>query len=269
MFDLVKASRWLAITAVTLLVVSGCSDTETVTEAQPMAQPENILVVGASGRSGIYIIRELQAQNRNFTPMTSSVERAKEKVPGDYNWVAADVRDTAALQTLMQGKTHVISALGATQFTGPNSPEFVDWEGTRNVVDAAKQAGVQQIVIISAAGVTQEDHVMNRMGGVMTFKLRAENYLRDSGISYTIVRPGGLESEEGTGRQMYLYQGDDLPNHGGFSRADLATLLIATLDNPAAYNTSFEPIYDTDTDVSGVATELTALLTDTQLQAKQ
>lgn len=269
MFKTVKTPRWLAAIVVTLLAVSGCSQTGTVAMAEPVAQPENILVVGASGRSGVYIIRELKAQNRNFTPMTSNVERAEGKVPGDYKWVAADVRDPAALQEIMQGRTHVISALGATQFKGPNSPEFIDWEGTRNIVDAAKQAGVQQIIIVSAAGVTQQNHSMNRLGAVMTFKLRAEDYLRDSGIPYTIVRPGGLESEESTGRQVYLHQGDDLPNHGGFSRADLATLLISALDNPAAYNKSFEPIYDTDADVTGIATELDALLTDAQLKAQK
>jgi uncharacterized protein YbjT (DUF2867 family) len=256
---LLQAGVIAALTAVTLVAC-------TATPAP--AQPENILVVGASGRSGIYIIAELSAQGRKFRPMTSNAERARGKVPGDYNWVEADVRDSAALEVAMQGITHIVSTLGATQFTGPNGPEFIDWEGNRNLIDAAKNAGVKQFVMVSAAGVTQTNHSMNKYGGVMTFKLKAENYLQNSGIAYTIVRPGGLESEPSKGEGILFEQGDDMPNHGGFSRADLASILIAAVDNAAAYNKSFEPVYGEKAAVDAWREQYGALLTDTQLQAQ-
>jgi uncharacterized protein YbjT (DUF2867 family) len=232
------------------------------------AQQDNILVVGASGRSGVYIIAELSAQGRKFRPMTSNAERARGKVPGDYNWVEADVREPASLDVVMQGITHIVSALGATQFEGPNGPEFIDWEGNRNLVDAAKRVGVKQFVMVSAAGATQAGHSMNKYGGVMTFKLKAENYLKDSGIAYTIVRPGGLESEPSKGEGIVFEQGDDMPNHGGFSRADLASILIAAVDNAAAYNKSFEPIYGEKAAVNAWREQFQALLTDPLPQAQ-
>ena len=162
--------------------------------------------------------------------------------------------------------TYVISALGATKFEGPDGPEFVDWEGTRNIVDAAKKAGVKHIVIVSAAGASRPNHTMNKYGDVMVYKFKAENYLRASGIPYTIIRPGGLESEDSPGKGIAMMQGDTLPNHGGFSRADLASMLIAAVGNPEADQKTFEPIYDDQAAPGAWRAGFGALLTDEQLK---
>lgn len=252
----------LCLTSLLSLPVFSADPVSTV----PAAAGE-ILVVGASGRSGVYIVRALEEQGRSFRPMTSNIERAGEKVPGDYNWVQADVRDMASLQAAMAGATYVISALGATKFEGPDGPEFVDWEGTRNIVDAAKEAGVKHVVIVSAAGASRPNHSMNKYGDVMVYKFKGENYLRASGVPYTIIRPGGLESEDSPGKGIALMQGDTLPNHGGFSRADLAAMLTAALGNPDAYQKTFEPIYDDKAAPDAWRTEFGALLTDAQMQA--
>ena len=273
-----------------ILTISACSndsapatDTDAAAEATVLAaessstvdavstegeSDEQILVVGASGRSGVYIIKALDAAGRSFKPMTSNIERARGKVEGDYDWVEGDVRDIDSMNAAMVGVTHIISALGATQFEGPNSPEFVDWGGTKNLVDAALLAGVKHFVIESAAGVTQENNAMNKYGNVMDFKLKAENYLRDSGLPYTIVRPGGLESIDSVGKTIILKQGDDLPNHGGFSRADVAALLLAAVGNPDAYNKAFEPIYDEEETAEGWQPAFSDLLTDAELSQR-
>ena len=139
----------------------------------------------------------------------------------------------------------------------------------KNLVDAALLAGVQHFVIESAAGVTQDNHSMNKYGNVMLFKLKAENYLRDSGLPYTMVRPGGLESADSEGKTIALKQGDDMPNHGGFSRADIAALMIAAVGNPDAYNKAFEPIYDEEATAGGWQPAFSDLLTDTELSQQE
>jgi uncharacterized protein YbjT (DUF2867 family) len=211
------------------------------------AGDEKIVVFGASGRSGRYIIRELAADGRTFVGVTSNSARARENVPGDYEWVEADVRDPAAVAAALRGATAVISALGATQFKGPNGPEFVDWEGVRNVVDAAKAAGVAQMVLISASGVTNPDHPLNKMGNVMTWKLKGEDYLRASGVPYTVIRPGGLTDTEPYQHAIVFRQGDNLPYGTKLSvtsRGDVARMCIAAIDDPAARNKTLEAFTD-------------------------
>ncbi len=226
-------------------VLSGCAAGQVDTAADSGA--ERILVFGASGRSGRYIIEELKAENRNFRAVTSNVARAQENLGTEYQWVEADVRDPAALAAIMAGTTHIISALGATKFTGENGPEFVDYQGVRNVVDAAKAAGVRQLVLISASGVTNPDHPLNKLGNVMTWKLKGEDYLRSSGLPYTIVRPGGLKDTPAGEGAIVFRQGDDLPYTSKMSvtsRSDLALICIRALDEPGALNRTFEVFSD-------------------------
>lgn len=227
----------------------GCATSSAVTGRAGSSADEVILVFGASGRTGQYIIRQLAAEGRNYRAVTSNVERARAKLGADYPWVQADVRDPASLGPLFAGATTVISSLGATEFKGPNGPEFVDYQGVGNVVDAARQAKVRQVVLISAAGVTVPDHPLNRMGGVMTWKLKGEDHLRSSGIAYTILRPGGLKDTESGTVGITLLKGDRVPYNDRrsiTSRGELAAVAIGALDDPAARFKTVEIFNDSD-----------------------
>ena len=75
----------------------------------------------------------------------------------------------------------------------------VDWLGQKAQIDAAKNAGVKRLVLISSMGGTDESNPLNRLGGgkVLVWKRVAEEYLIDSkAFSYTILHPGGLTDEE-------------------------------------------------------------------------
>ena len=208
---------------------------------------ELILVFGASGRTGAYIIRQLAAEGRSFRAVTSNVERARSKVGAEFPWVQGDVRDPQSIAPLFVGATTVISALGATEFKGPNGPEFVDYQGVKNIVDAAKRNEVRAIVMISAAGVTVPDHPLNRMGNVMTWKLKGEDYLRASGLPYTILRPGGLKDTNAGLMGITFRQGDKVPYNAKesvTSRGELAAICIAALDDPAAQFKTLEVFND-------------------------
>lgn len=67
----------------------------------------------------------------------------------------------------------------------------IDWIGQKKQIDIAKESGVDHIVLISSMGVTQKDHPLNRLGNILVWKKRSEDYLIASGIPYTIIHPGG------------------------------------------------------------------------------
>ena len=69
----------------------------------------------------------------------------------------------------------------------------VDWEGQKSQFDAAKAAGIEHVVVISSMGGTKPDSMLNKIGGgnIVEWKRKAEKYLIDSGLPYTILHPGG------------------------------------------------------------------------------
>ena len=204
---------------------------------------ELILVVGASGRTGSYVIKYLKQQGRNFVPMTSNKDRATKKFSEKYNWVEADVKKPESLDSIMVGVTKIISGLGANEFEGPNSPEYIDYGGTKNLINAAEKAGtVNQFIQISSSGVTDKDHPLNRLGNILVWKLKAEDYIRSSSIAHTIIRPGGLTNDEAGVKGVRMLQGDTVT--GMTSRGNLAAICIEALSNQDAKNKTFEAFDD-------------------------
>ncbi len=210
-----------------------------------------VLVAGASGKTGRYVMAQLQAQGYTARGMTRNVERAKENVPGDYEWVQGDAKDPATVTAAMEGVDYVISTIGAgpPDANGPNAPEFVDYGGVRNLVDAAVAADVKHFALMSSQGATADDpeNPLNKMfNNVLVWKLKGEDHLRASGLGYTIVRASVLEgtkNEPGTVGLLFD-QGDDTT--GVIHRADCATVMIAALTDPDANRKTLELFNDED-----------------------
>lgn len=76
----------------------------------------------------------------------------------------------------------------------------IDWLGQKVQIDAAHAAGVKQVILISSMGGTDPNHFLNTMGdqgNILQWKRKAEQYLMSSGLSYTIIHPGGEELQSG------------------------------------------------------------------------
>ena len=244
--------------AVLLMLVSGSAlllvscATRLVAEQPAVATKpaELILVAGASGRVGHFVVEHVHAAGVPFRAMTRSREEALKRLGpafADIDWVECDVRDPAQVAAAMRGVTQVISVIGANQITGPNSAEFVDYGGVKNLVDAALAEKVRQFVLLTAIGVTDPDHPFNKATkGALGWRLKGEDYLRASGLSYTIVRPGGLVNEPAGEQGLRIEQGDHWRPllRSTLSRDDLALVLIESLRNPAARHTTFEVVND-------------------------
>jgi uncharacterized protein YbjT (DUF2867 family) len=198
-----------------------------------------VLVAGASGGTGKLIVAALLAEGYRVRGLTRDPARARAANPA-IEWIVGDVKDAASLGPAMAGVTAVMSAVGAREPQGENRPEKIDWEGVRNLIDAAKAAGVRHFVLESSCNVTIPEHNFNKIfNGLLLWKLKSEDYLRASGLDFTIVRPPQLLDEPGGVKGIRLQQGD-LGGPGQIARADVAAVMVAALADPTARNTTFE-----------------------------
>ena len=166
--------------------------------------------------------------------------------------VVADSVD--ALAQTMDGADSLVIATGfipGNPFKMNDEAHKVDNVGTIKLIDAAKKAGVKKVVMVSSILTNgrawgQEKSpgfvITNAFGGVLDEKLVAENYLRASGLDYTIVRPGGLKAKPPTG--ALLVAKEDSLNSGEVSRDLVADVAVASLSDPKVSSKVLEIIED-------------------------
>jgi uncharacterized protein YbjT (DUF2867 family) len=232
MRGITKITAVLAILAVLISMLAG------VATAAPA--DELVLVAGATGKTGRLVVAQLRAQGYGVRALVRDAAKAAETLGPDVERVVGDVREPDSLVPAFNGVTRVISAIGASAKEGPNSPEFVDYQGNNNLIEAAVSVGAKQFVLVSSMGVTHEDHVLNKIfGNVLIWKMRVENDLRNSDIAYTIVRPAGLVDKPG-GELLIVFEQIDEVKVVAISRADVASICVAALAYPEAQNKTFE-----------------------------
>ena len=126
------------------------------------------------------------------------------------------------------GRDAVVFAAGAGPGSGSARKETMDYGGAVKLIAAAKQAGVSRYVIVSSMGADPDAPGDDTFSVYLRAKGRADEAVRASGLDATIVRPGGLTNNPGTGR---VSLGESLPR-GQVTRDDVAAVLAAVLDSP-------------------------------------
>jgi uncharacterized protein YbjT (DUF2867 family) len=122
--------------------------------------------------------------------------------------------------------------------------ERADCEGNKNLIDAAVKAGVKKFILVSSIGsgnsvVAISPHVLLTLGAILKEKEKAEQHLVNSGLTYTIIRPGGLKSELATGNAVLT----ENPTVAGIiHRVDVAKLVFDCLNSDRANNKVFSAI---------------------------
>jgi uncharacterized protein YbjT (DUF2867 family) len=113
----------------------------------------------------------------------------------------------------------------------------MDFGGAAKLVEAAEDRGVRRYLMLSSMGAGDPEAGSEAMRPYLRAKARADERLRESGLDYTIVRPGSLTDEEGTGR---VEAAEHLGRRGEIPREDVARTLAAALESPNTSGKTFE-----------------------------
>ena len=202
-----------------------------------MTEKFHIFLAGASRNLGLEIAKCLAAQKMQVTALLRSPATNTELEAMGIKVVTGDALDAAAVEAAMAGgePIHaVISTIGSL----PKDGEISDYWGNKNLIDAALKAGVQKFILVSSIGsgnsaAALQPQVLETLGPVLIEKEKAENHLIESGMIYTVIRPGGLKSEPATGNGILT---EDCRVAGSIHRADVAQLVCQCLVSDAANN---------------------------------
>jgi NADH dehydrogenase len=202
-----------------------------------------ILVVGSTGRVGGMITRTLLGQSRPLRILVRPGSDYRAFVAAGAEEALGDLKDPASLAVACRGVDTVITTASAGERGSDDTPQSVDLEGNRKLIEAARAAGVKQFIFISAL-IARADHPVP----VPRAKALTEAALRDSGLTYTIVAANGIADVMfplvvgyplGLGRPVTLVR-DGRRRHSFIAARDVAAFAVAAIDHPAALNRRVE-----------------------------
>jgi len=193
------------------------------------------LVAGATGETGRRIVRVLVAKGIPVKVLVRDRQKAQAILPNTVEFAEGDVLKRDTIEAAIADCTVLLCATGARPSFDPTGPYQVDYEGTKNLIDVAKARNLEQFVLVSSLCVSRFFHPLNLFWLVLYWKKQAEDYLMQSGVPYTIVRPGGLKSDDTDDRALVMAPADTL-FEGNVPRLKVAETCVAALTNPEAKN---------------------------------
>jgi len=124
----------------------------------------------------------------------------------------------------------VIFAAGSGGATGADKTILVDLWGAKKAVDYAVQYNVKRFIQLSATDSLDPDSETENMKPYAIAKNLSDYYIKNSTLAYTLIHPGPLNNDIGTGKIAATSQLNDHPNSYTITREDVATTLVQALD---------------------------------------
>lgn len=202
---------------------------------------DGVLIVGASRGTGLEVARLLEGRGESVTAFVRPTTDMAALLQLRVKLFRGDVLDPQSVQGAFASGSFraVIDTVG-----GKRGEPRPDYHGTRNLVDAARSAGVSRFILVTAIGAGDSrgavaPKVLEFLGPVLEEKTLGENYLMASGLDYTILRPGGMTHDPASGTAIRT---EDRSVMGVINRADLAQLVVDCLDDPPSVGKVFHTI---------------------------
>jgi uncharacterized protein YbjT (DUF2867 family) len=285
-----RAARCAASTPSVVAAGSADASVADAPAATPSGPLPVVFVAGATGRTGVRVVRELAAAGytvragvRN-TAKAAGIFRGVD-VPSGVGYTGArappaaldttrvtavqcDVTNPATLPAALGDATVVISCLGApeSEAFNPSLPRAVDGDGACALVAAAAASGrVRHFIMVSSLGTGKfgwPASILNLFWSVLEHKARAEDALIASGLPFTIVRPGGMErpTDDYADTHGMVLCREDTRFGGQVSRAQVAQLCAAAVAAPdAAANKVLEVVAEEGMPLRPLARQMEAL----------
>jgi nucleoside-diphosphate-sugar epimerase len=199
-----------------------------------------VLVAGAHGKTARRLVRMLAEGDHEVRGLVRKEEQMPDVEADGAQSVLCDLEAEEVegdVGRAVEGCDAIIFAAGAGPGSGAARKETMDYGGAVKLVEAAEKHGVRRYLMLSSMGAGNPGGGSEAMQPYLFAKARADERLQGSDLDYTIIRPGGLTNEAGTGR---IEAAEALGRRGEISRDDVARTLAEALEMRATYHKTFE-----------------------------
>jgi uncharacterized protein YbjT (DUF2867 family) len=200
----------------------------------------DVLVVGGHGKIGLRLLRLAAERGDTARGLIRNPEQAGDLEAVGAEAVVCDVEAEDDISGAVGEADAIVFAAGAGPGSGPARKQTVDLGGAVKSVAAAKKNGVGRFLIVSSIGADDPPEGDEGMAPYLRAKAAADAAVASSGLDFTIVRPGSLSDEPGTGKIVAAAKLDRSGPHRSISRDDVAATLLAAIDEPATVGKTFE-----------------------------
>ena len=201
----------------------------------------DVVVAGGHGRVGLRLLGLLAERGDRALGLIRNPSQATDLEAIRAEPVLCDLEEAQPTEIArhLAGAQAVVFAAGAGPGSGPERKRTVDLGAAVKLIEAARAAGSSRYVMVSAIGSTRPERWSPDMRPYYEAKSAADAELERSGLEFTIVRPGGLTDDPGTGS---IEAAGALERSGRIPRDDVAATIVAVLDSPNTVGLAFDVI---------------------------
>jgi len=196
-----------------------------------------LAITGASGKTGWRIADEALRRGSSVRAILRPGSQLPHQLEGreQLTVVRTELGDAAGLQQALAGCDALVIATGARPSVDLAGPLKVDALAIRDQIAACKAAGVGRVVLVSSLCAGRWLHPLNLFGLILVWKRLGEQWLEQSGLDWSIVRPGGLsEDDSRADGEGIVYSGPDVQESNSIPRRLVARVCVDALETPAA-----------------------------------
>ncbi|WP_061809123.1 SDR family oxidoreductase [Rossellomorea vietnamensis] len=199
----------------------------------------NVAVVGANGQIGKQVVGFLKEDGHTPRAIVRKEEQVQSFEQEGVEAALVDLEGTVEqISNGLKGADAAVFSAGSGGSTGSDKTLLIDLDGAVKTMEAAKEAGIERFIIVSALQAHHRENWNDSLKPYYVAKHFADRALEDSGLTYTIIRPGGLLNEEGTGK---VSAAENL-ERGSIPREDVARTIVASLTEESTFNKGFDLI---------------------------
>jgi uncharacterized protein YbjT (DUF2867 family) len=194
-----------------------------------------VVIAGGHGKVALRLARLLSAQGDAVRSLIRNPGHAAGVHAAGAEPVVADMEELDSLAEFVEGADAVVFAAGAGPGSGSERKRTVDLGAAVKLLDAARATGVPRYLMVSSIGADDPSSGSGPMRPYLEAKAEADAALSASDLEWTIVRPGALTDDPGTG----LVEVGSLGRRGSVTRDDVAAVLAGCLDEPRTVRKTF------------------------------